>query len=469
MEWRDIRRAHARLFPERQFILRSEGRVRYFVLSRRLQTCVATVALVIGGWMLFSTLYFLAGEARLAIRETLIADLSTTNRNLEWELRSSKSRFASATAELESKHRQLVDLLSHKDVIEQRISSLSAQVETVTEEHRDATDEVQRLRRELEDQREKILQRLGAGTTRSGQNDQRSSLDHDVDETRARLAAVRNERDVLARLQPKPGPGIDVDRVTDRLSAVRREQVQLLEQILGRTERDIRDLESTIARTGIKPERLIAAANRSLGMGGPLLALRGAPDQAPATEPQEFEDDPEFDGQLSALEERLRRWEALQDLFLVLPLATPLESAYVSSEFGYRRDPFTNRPAFHAGADFSGPSGQLVWTTAPGRVTFVGRNGPFGKMVEIDHGLGLTSRYAHLSRTSVEVGQQIGLREEIGRMGSTGRSTGAHLHYEIRFNGTALDPVHFIRVGNHLRRAQGAPRTVEVGNHVLKK
>jgi murein DD-endopeptidase MepM/ murein hydrolase activator NlpD len=467
MDWRDVRRVHARLFPERQLIFRSEGRVRYVVLSRTTQSLAACIIATLALWVLFSTSYVLVGTSRIASREIKIADLASSNRDLERELRAVRTRFTSAASDLETKHRQLIDLLSYKDIVEQRLSAITAQMESVSGEHREASGEVVRLRRELDEQREQLLQRLGAAPGR-GANDQRSSADTEMNEARARLAAVRNEREVLAK---KEGTNLvtDIDRVTDRLSAVRREQLRLLEQILSRTERDIGELETAISRTGFKPDRLMAAG-RARGVGGPLVALRPATEAAfPEGEIVEFEDDPEFDGQLSAVEDRLGRWEALQDLFLVLPLANPVDNSYMSSEFGFRRDPFTNRPAFHAGTDFTGPGAQAVFATAPGRVTFVGRNGPFGKMVEVDHGFGLTSRYAHLNKTAVDVGQQIGLREEIGHMGSTGRSTGAHLHYEIRFNGTALDPGHFLRVGSHLRGAQATPRAADAGSHVLKK
>jgi murein DD-endopeptidase MepM/ murein hydrolase activator NlpD len=112
-----------------------------------------------------------------------------------------------------------------------------------------------------------------------------------------------------------------------------------------------------------------------------------------------------------------------------------------------RLDPFLNRPAMHTGIDFRGAPGEPVRATASGTVTAAGWSGGYGRMVEIDHGNGLATRYGHLSEIEVSVGQSIKIGQTIGRVGSTGRSTGPHLHYETRVNGEAVDPQKFLRAG----------------------
>jgi len=125
----------------------------------------------------------------------------------------------------------------------------------------------------------------------------------------------------------------------------------------------------------------------------------------------------------------------------------------MSSPFGMRLDPFLGRPAIHTGIDLRGEIGEPVHATAAGRVTIAGREGGYGNMVEISHGNGLATRYGHLSQIDVKLGQTVRIGEIIGKIGSTGRSTGPHLHYETRINGEAVDPQKFLRAGVRLGSA----------------
>src|SRR5262249_42700654 len=120
--------------------------------------------------------------------------------------------------------------------------------------------------------------------------------------------------------------------------------------------------------------------------------------------------------------------------------------------FGVRHDPLIGIPAMHAGLDFRAPSGSPALATAPGTVVTAGWNGGYGRMVEIDHGNGFSTRYAHLSKIHVKVGQKVATGDTVGDVGSTGRSTGPHLHYEIRRNGDIVDPVGFLKAGSKLKQ-----------------
>lgn len=134
-----------------------------------------------------------------------------------------------------------------------------------------------------------------------------------------------------------------------------------------------------------------------------------------------------------------------------IPLRSPAPpGSSISSGFGSRLDPFLRQPAFHAGIDFESQTGQPIRATAPGRVTNAGPSGGYGNMVEIDHGGGLTTRFGHMSSIAVQVGQQVDAGTIVGRVGSTGRSTGPHLHYETRIDGEAVDPIRFLRAGQSL-------------------
>ena len=128
-----------------------------------------------------------------------------------------------------------------------------------------------------------------------------------------------------------------------------------------------------------------------------------------------------------------------------IPVAAPVDElqAHPSSGFGPRLDPFTGRYSFHPGLDFSGPIGTAISATAPGYVVFAGSDGTYGNMVEIDHGYSLHTRYAHLSRIAVSTGMRLPKGAIVGWLGTTGRSTGPHLHYEVWYDRAARDPGRF--------------------------
>ena len=134
----------------------------------------------------------------------------------------------------------------------------------------------------------------------------------------------------------------------------------------------------------------------------------------------------------------------------MLPLTAPLESYRVTSGFGDRTDPFNGEPALHEGIDLIGPLRSPVLSTAPGRVVFAGRKGSYGRMVEIDHGLGIRTRYAHLQSIAVKVGDRVEFRQKLGVMGSSGRSSGAHVHYEVLVNGKPKNPMNFLKAGKNV-------------------
>ncbi len=142
----------------------------------------------------------------------------------------------------------------------------------------------------------------------------------------------------------------------------------------------------------------------------------------------------------------LQLWDGLserQNLLTSTPSVKPARG-WFTSRFGYRIDPFTNRPEMHAGLDLAAPSGTPVMAPADGIVSYVGHEGGYGKLVSIDHGYGVVTRYGHNSRVFVEQGQKVRRWDVISAVGSTGRSTGAHLHYEVRIHGIAVDPMNYI-------------------------
>ena len=202
----------------------------------------------------------------------------------------------------------------------------------------------------------------------------------------------------------------------------------------------LRTLNRLLARTGLDLNRLVAEADPaqvrlSEGQGGPLVPAlgRGAGRAAERASAAEFD--------------RLRRMESV---LLAVPIAAPMDQYKLNSGFGYRSDPFRHRGAMHTGLDFGGERNAPIKATAPGKVIEAGRDGAYGVMVVIDHGLGIETRYAHLSRALVRVGDQVPLGRVVGVMGRTGRATGAHLHYEIRVDGRPVNPRPFLEAGIQL-------------------
>jgi murein DD-endopeptidase MepM/ murein hydrolase activator NlpD len=147
---------------------------------------------------------------------------------------------------------------------------------------------------------------------------------------------------------------------------------------------------------------------------------------------------------VEALSQQLETWERLKHQARRLPISRPMPPEHaITSRFGLRKDPFRRKPAMHSGIDFRGPVGSPVYTTAPGVIVKAGRHGGYGKLVEVRHENGVTTRYAHLSMIAVRAGQKVKRGDMIGKLGNTGRSTGPHLHYETRVGGRAIDPLKF--------------------------
>jgi murein DD-endopeptidase MepM/ murein hydrolase activator NlpD len=203
-------------------------------------------------------------------------------------------------------------------------------------------------------------------------------------------------------------------------------------------------LENVFAAAGLLPDRLAVTGRKgtSTAAGGPFVPM--VSDSASP-----------FERALERLQSSLTTLTRLAALVAVTPFEHPLGvAAEITSGFGGRIDPFNGRTAIHTGVDFRGDYGAPVRATAGGRVTVAALTGGYGKMVEIDHGNGMSTRYAHLSEIDVQEGQVVGIGAIVGALGSTGRSTGPHLHYETRIDGEPVDPLRFLRAGARLAASE---------------
>jgi murein DD-endopeptidase MepM/ murein hydrolase activator NlpD len=198
-------------------------------------------------------------------------------------------------------------------------------------------------------------------------------------------------------------------------------------------------LRSALSETGLDADRLAAPVASAGGMGGPFVPVKLDPSESP------------FAATLNAIQPRMAAVMRLRGVIEQLPLARPMAGDHdFTSNYGYRTDPFTRGLAMHTGVDFRAEAGSSIMATAPGKVVVAEYNGGYGNMVEVEHANGLSTRYAHMSAISVTTGQMVKAGTVVGRVGTTGRSTGPHLHYETRINDEPVDPTRFLRAGGKL-------------------
>jgi murein DD-endopeptidase MepM/ murein hydrolase activator NlpD len=203
--------------------------------------------------------------------------------------------------------------------------------------------------------------------------------------------------------------------------------------------------EVALRKLNLDPRAMASAARAGAeqAMGGPLELLSTSADGS-------------LDPRFERLGLSLARMSALERALEGVPQVVPAADHRITSTFGYRSDPFTRRSAMHSGIDFKGAMGSPIFAAATGEVTFAGRKSGYGNCVEITHANGIVTRYAHLSRIDVTAGQPIEAGETLGGLGSTGRSTGPHLHFEVRINGKAVNPRPFLETApDVLKEARG--------------
>src|ERR1700716_223139 len=259
-----------------------------------------------------------------------------------------------------------------------------------------------------------------------------------------REARLESRAPLLTSSQPnqfaKVQGGVDnvLVRLQTSLDQVERRQIAALGSVEDGMESRVRRMRGVITDLGLDMAQLEAATPRA-GMGGPFVPVRLAADAGP------------FERQLYRINSTRAQVDRLNRTLTLVPYRKPvIGEVEFTSGFGVRSDPFLGRPAMHTGLDFRASTGDPVRATANGKVVSSGWAGGYGRMVEIDHGNGLSTRYGHLSEIGVKVGDPIKIGQVIGAVGSTGRSTGPHLHYETRIDGDAVDPQKFLRAGVRL-------------------
>jgi len=309
-----------------------------------------------------------------------------------------------------------------RQTYEKRIAHLRMQVDVMTSRQiageRVIREKVSKL---VEKQRELGRQQIDL---------KRSAIEAGLADQRASLGNAASVSGLTRLAAEQLDAGDERAFATLEASLYETEQAQLAEltEMRRSTRKKVTQLASILKKQGMRLPKATA-------IGGPLIELSSAAN---------------FSDSVRALDEQMETLAKVRKAALFLPHGSPAPNSSISSRFGRRKDPFTKRTAVHGGLDFRAATGTPVLATASGRVVKAGRNGGYGKMVEIDHGGGITTRYAHLSRIHVKKGEKIKRGKRIGKVGSTGRSTGPHLHYEVRRKGRVLDPIHYVRLAKHL-------------------
>ena len=233
-------------------------------------------------------------------------------------------------------------------------------------------------------------------------------------------------------------PARRLENIGQSLASVEFQQVRALALLQAPVEARASRMKAALAAAGLEADKLVAAS-RTDATGGPFVPVKVDPARSP------------FDREFASLQDAVIAVDKISRILPYIPLRRPLPgNPDVTSTFGVRVDPFLGRAAMHAGIDFREEYGAPVRATAAGKVVTAGMSGGYGNMVEIDHGNGLSTRYGHMSAIVVEEGQWLAQGAVVGRLGSTGRSTGPHLHYETRVDDEAVDPMRFLQAGNKL-------------------
>lgn len=456
------------VLTERQIIVRSKGHIRFVPLSRIIQGGLICVALAGGGWFVYSTIKYFDLRNTVFTQKTVIARSENAYRTLVEEMADSRKRFASLVRLLGQNHGELLDLVEKSDALKSKVENTKQTRAAAADTPKPGADKMA-----------PADAKPGAPNAKKSRPDKQAGLvpdkqknqslaavdarDAQIKKTLSKLEGKAAEAEGQSRKVAQSLPGAEANpwtagdtaiadddgverldkrvvKLAQRLAVVRRSQNRLLNLIATQTDENIQQAESIIRVTGLDADTLLRRiGSENLAQGGPFIPLK-ANDLRAET----------FRSGLSSLNKHMERWQDLQKVLRQLPLAAPMKNYWISGKFGRRRDPFNHRWANHRGTDLAAKWRAPVYASAPGRVRHAGRKGQYGNLVEIDHGMGIRTRYAHLHKVFVKKGQSVDFQQLVGEQGNTGRSQSAHLHYEILVNGKQVNPMNFLQAGEHV-------------------
>jgi murein DD-endopeptidase MepM/ murein hydrolase activator NlpD len=364
-----------------------------------------------------------------------------------------ESKLAKATTTFTPGESDVAEVVEARDHLRRRVQEMDRELAQVTETNGTLKTTVASLSLELgqsQEARENLVdaksalrgtvdrleQHLSQARTREVLLDGRiAALEGSLGEANGRGEKLESERNFLQTR---------ITGLEERLVGMRETQQSMISRLSERTLVSIDTFEQTVAMTGLDVNGLLSGAQRAglaEDQGGPFI-------------PGDYvvEEDPiqSLQASIALLDLQMDRWEGLQQVVRTLPLTAPLDQFRITSSYGSRRDPVNRRKSSHHGVDLAAPMRTPILSTAPGKVVYAGWKGRYGRVVVIDHGHGIRTRYAHLRKILVKVGQEVGHREKIALLGSSGRSTGPHVHYEVQVNGKPVDPMKFLRAGKYV-------------------
>lgn len=387
--------------------MRSEGRVRFVTFGSYFQMGVASAIAIAMGWGLVTSYHYLTRDQVLEAKNQTINAMSAQYQALS-------NDFSSLEAEVERKAEQLE---TRQKFLEEMVGLEKAQPLPASEDD-NASDS----------------NTTGPDTSDAGYGDQRqvTFLEELLGVGTANAAVFTNTERRTSLLR--------------RLKEMESRQQLLVRRLIFQAENRMENIEQALAPTQIDNEALIAKwQSAASAMGGPYV---------PEAEFQPVFD-PEDDQPFLKLMTARQRLEMVTMVLDSLPIGQPAEKYYLSSRFGRRKDPIKKTWARHSGLDLAGWPGTAITATAPGTVVHAGWYGPYGQMVEIEHGNGFKTRYGHMRKVHVSKGDTVTLGQRIGDMGKTGRATDTHVHYEVWFDGKVRDPMPFMKAANDVLEIQG--------------
>jgi murein DD-endopeptidase MepM/ murein hydrolase activator NlpD len=460
-----------RTFPERQIYIRSDGRVQFFTFGPSLQATLAGLVLIFLGWVAFATVNVVFKDRIIAAKdhrfqqmqsayENRVADLQISYDELNGALVGAEDKFKAAADALTAKQNAISGFLNRKGQMEAAISARGAGDSPATEvpvsaDQGVAADSVgftgATVTSDTEDDPDSSLAVMPGPAVpqpRTEKNTKASLLDKALKQVETMASALLDRRapspiQIRAAFAQHPALKALADQ-TARVASLGNQETGLMSETELALDGDVGLLRSAVKHTGINPDQFLKKVAAAEGVGGPEIPLDQVHVEGIA--------DPVFDQAYLRAGAVMSELDTLSAEMSHIPFTTPVVGAAFdrSSGFGARIDPFTGHYAFHPGLDFAGPWGAAVTATASGVVVFAGNRGGYGNMVEIDHGFGVHTRYGHLSKITVAIGAKVGKGSVVGRMGSTGRSTGPHVHYEVWYDNVVRNPSNFIEAGRHV-------------------
>ena len=449
-----VNEALSRAFPERRIYIRSDARTRYWTVSPISQCGLALVLTAAVGWSGFTSFAYIdkamdgrTVESRLAASqdayEIQLAALRDQQRLLEEELNRSNERGDAVTRVLSEKQRLLVETATRFQTAEAELEGLRAEFEALTSKRRDELAEIDALNEEL----------VGLRLALAESAEREAAMDETLATFSGSISEVIAARDSASRRAATLDTR--VAELEGEIGEWQSRQESLLAQLEDATNTSIESLDSIFVDAEIDIEDILNRTKRDYtGRGGiyePVLEDEGDDRRSeigPAAVPPAADADGEV--RVASLMNDLERVTLMRFAMNRLPFGLPAQGVRITSDFGVRKDPYRRRSAMHEGLDMAAPMGTPVVSTAEGVVIFAGRQRGYGNVVKIRHAFGFETLYAHNSKIRVQVGQRVRRGTQIADMGSSGRSTGSHVHYEVRIDGQPVNPSKFTRAARHV-------------------